>query len=106
LVTGNKLTVEGKKRVETMVRSNDGFHISEVDLQLRGPGDIQGVRQSGLVSLRLTNIATDDKIIRLSREIARKILDHDPSLQHPDNYCMAAQLRFLSKQQKQWGLIS
>ena len=106
LVTGNKLTQEGKKRIETMVQSNDGFFISEVDLQLRGPGDIQGTRQSGVLSLRLTDIARDEKIIKLSRDMALRILEHDPGLNHPDNYRMKTHLMFLSKQQMQWGVIS
>lgn len=106
LVTGNKMTHEARKRIETLVSSNDGFHISEVDLQLRGPGDIQGTRQSGMINLRLTDIAKDEKIIRLSREVAGTVLEKDPELMQPENQCMRSQLRFLNRNRLEWGVIS
>ncbi|PJC61746.1 MAG: ATP-dependent DNA helicase RecG, partial [Flavobacteriales bacterium CG_4_9_14_0_2_um_filter_32_27] len=67
LMTGNKLSADGKLRMETMVRTNDGFEIAEVDLKLRGPGDIQGTQQSGLLNLKLADLAKDGQILQAAR---------------------------------------
>ncbi len=103
LMTSYKLTADGKKRIETMVRSNDGFEIAEVDLRLRGPGDIQGTQQSGLIGLRMADIVRDEDILRKARKVASDVLEKDPELLDPANQKM---VKYLQSQNKQWGNIS
>jgi len=85
LMSGNKLTKEGKLRLETMVRTNNGFEISEIDLQLRGPGDLSGTQQSGVLELKLANLATDQSILQNARDTVISILEEDPDLSDPKN---------------------
>jgi ATP-dependent DNA helicase RecG len=73
LMTGDKLSKEAQKRMETMVQTNDGFEISEVDLQLRGPGDLMGTQQSGVLDLKISNLSKDGQIVVLAREMAKKM---------------------------------
>jgi ATP-dependent DNA helicase RecG len=80
LMSDFKLSKESRKRIETMVETNDGFKISEVDLELRGPGDMSGTQQSGLIDLKIANLATDGKILAFARESALEVLDEDPEL--------------------------
>lgn len=103
LMTSYKLTVDGRKRIETMVKSNDGFEIAEVDLQLRGPGEIQGTQQSGLIGLKMADIVRDEAILKKARATASRIIKEDPDLQQPENQKMIA---WLQTQNKQWGNIS
>lgn len=103
LMTSYKLTRDGKKRIETMVKSNDGFEIAEVDLQIRGPGDIQGTQQSGLVGLRMADIVRDEDILKKARKAAFEIIDEDPELENAENVKM---VRYLQMQNKHWGNIS
>jgi len=84
LMTNDKVSADGRKRVRTMCETNDGFKISEVDMQLRGPGDILGTQQSGVVDFKKLDLVTDAKIIKASKEIVEKILAADPLLAHPD----------------------
>ncbi len=81
LLSDFKLTADGRKRMETMVRTTDGFEIAEVDLQLRGPGETQGTRQSGQIEFKLGNLLKDEKLIRHCRQLANSLLDEDPKLQ-------------------------
>ena len=107
LVTSHKLAEDTRKRLEIMVRSNDGFEISEADLQLRGPGDLEGTQQSGIAfNLRIANLAKDGQILQLARETAAGILDDDPSLENPDNRILQHQLQKLFKRKIDWSLIS
>lgn len=89
-----------------MVRTNNGFEISEVDMQLRGPGDIEGLRQSGLLDLKISNIIQDEKILKAARNWCIKILNEDPKLELPKN----ASLRDYILKNKSlftgWGRIS
>lgn len=85
LLTGYKLTKVAKKRMEIMCSTNNGFVIAEEDLKLRGPGEIEGTKQSGDLNLRMANLARDGHILKTARDLARAILDKDPALQHPDN---------------------
>lgn len=103
LMSSYKLTTEGKKRIETMVRTTDGFDIAEVDLHLRGPGDIQGTQQSGLVGLKLANLVKDEKLLKLAREFAFRTLEDDPGLEKPEN---APMVKHLSHKEFDWGKIS
>ncbi|MHA4893624.1 ATP-dependent DNA helicase RecG [Pedobacter sp. PWIIR3] len=85
LMSGNKLSKEGKLRLETMVKTNNGFEISEIDLQLRGPGDISGTQQSGVLDLKLADLATDQLILQQARETIIGVLAEDPHLSDPKN---------------------
>lgn len=85
LMSGNKLSKEGKLRLETMVKTNNGFEISEIDLQLRGPGDISGTQQSGVLELKLADLAKDQLILQEARSTVMQILAEDPQLELPDN---------------------
>jgi ATP-dependent DNA helicase RecG len=106
LMTGYKLGQDGRTRMETMVRTNDGFEISEVDLKLRGPGDLTGTQQSGIVDLKIADIVKDNQILVLARDVAIQILKDDPNLEHENNFVIK---RYLSQQGKgriNWGRIS
>lgn len=80
LMSGNKLSKEGKLRLNTMVRTNDGFEIAEVDLELRGPGDISGTQQSGVLELKLANLATDQQLLSEARNSVIHIFKEDPEM--------------------------
>src|SRR5690606_37725651 len=80
LMSGNKLSREARIRLETMVRSSDGFEISEIDLQLRGPGDIEGTQQSGVLNLKLADLASDQQLLQEARQTVIGIFEEDPEL--------------------------
>jgi ATP-dependent DNA helicase RecG len=90
LMTKDGLNEDAYQRISTMVRTNDGFEIAEVDMQLRGPGDIMGTQQSGILNFKLANIAKDQKILHAARYIAEEILKQDPELIHPEYQGMKA----------------
>ena len=106
LMSGYKLSKEARTRINTMVESNDGFRIAEVDLKLRGPGDIEGTRQSGVKEFKLFDIMADQSILNTSRELVIKILESDPSLEHPQNEILLRRLIYLNPNRKDWGRIS
>jgi len=106
LMTSYKLSHEGRIRMETMVRTNDGFEVAEVDLQLRGPGDIEGTQQSGVLNLRIADLAKDQQILQLARQLATEILDKDPLLQKPENQILSAQLANESKTKINWSKVA
>lgn len=106
LMSGNKLSADGRKRLETMVRTNDGFEIAEVDLKLRGPGDLQGTQQSGLLDLKLADLTKDEALLVLAREKASELLDADPMLLLPEHRMVAKRLNESSKEKQSWGRIS
>lgn len=107
LMSGYKLSNESKKRIETMVRTNDGFEIAEVDLKLRGPGDIEGTQQSGIAyDLKIANLAKDGQILQHARNIAQSILDKDPLLEKEFNLTLAKQVKRLNKAKFNWSIIS
>lgn len=107
LMTSHKLSQEIRKRLEIMVRTNDGFEISEADLQLRGPGDMEGTQQSGIAfDLKIANIAKDGQILQLARDIANEILDKDPELSLTENYVLNRQLQKIFTKKINWSLIS
>ena len=85
LMTGNKLSADSKLRMSTMSRTNDGFEIAEVDLKLRGPGDILGTKQSGLLDLKIADLSKDGQLVSLARSVAKNILKEDPQLQKKEN---------------------
>jgi len=107
LVTSYKLTDETRKRLETMVRTNDGFEIAEVDLKLRGPGDLEGTQQSGMAfSLKIANLAKDGQLLQYVRDIAQQVVDRDPEGKLPENEILWRQLRNLRKTNVSWAAIS
>jgi len=106
LVTGYELSAEARKRIATMVRTTDGFEIAETDLQIRGPGDLQGTQQSGILDLRIADIAKDEKILKYARNVATEIINDDPSLSKSKNAILAHHLRQIDRHQQNWGLIS
>jgi len=97
LMSGNKLSKEGKIRLETMVRTNNGFEISEIDLQLRGPGDITGTQQSGVLDLKLADLAKDQIILSEARNTVIAIFEDDPQLAKPENSILKAYLQKLER---------
>ncbi len=103
LMSSYKLTSDGRKRLDTMVRTTDGFEIAEVDLHLRGPGDLQGTQQSGLVGLKLASLVKDEKLLKIAREFAHRTLTDDPRLEKPENQPMVIHLQ---RSEFDWGKIS
>ncbi len=85
LMSGNKLSSDARIRLDTMVRTNDGFEIAEIDLQLRGPGNIEGTQQSGVLDLKLADLALDQKILSEARESVIQIFEDDPELKNDKN---------------------
>lgn len=107
LMTGHKLTRESKLRMETLVRTNDGFEIAEVDLKLRGPGDFHGTQQSGLpLELKLTNLAKDGQILGVARTQAQKLLEQDPRLEFPENLPAKVEFKKRYTRKMDWARIS
>jgi ATP-dependent DNA helicase RecG len=106
LMTGNKLSKESLKRLETMVITNDGFEIAEVDLQLRGPGDIMGTQQSGTLDLKIADLSKDAQIVVMAREHARNTLIRDPDLSDPEHSYLNLMLREALKSRPNWGRIA
>ncbi len=107
LMSGYKLSNEARKRMEIMVNSNDGFEIAEMDMQLRGPGDIEGTQQSGLpFSLKIADLGTDGQILQTARHEAEMILENDPNLESYQNQVLVNQLKKLSQNTVNWSRIS
>ncbi len=106
LMTGDNLSADSQKRVETMVSTNDGFEISEVDLQLRGPGDLMGTQQSGMLDLKISDLSKDQQLVATAREHAKKILNHDPGLSLPENAQLRVVMEMVLKSRPNWGKIA
>ncbi len=106
LMSDVKLSKDTRKRLETMVATNNGFEIAEVDLQLRGPGDMAGTQQSGLVDLRIADLAKDSEILKYAREAAMKILEEDPDLEQTVHLPIKNHLANLKTNENNWSRIS
>jgi len=106
LMTSFKLTSDAKTRLETMVKTNDGFEISEVDLKLRGPGDLMGTQQSGILDLRIADIVKDAAILKRAREIAFQVLKEDPNLKSVQNKNVRIAYQEITKNRAIWSNIS
>jgi len=106
LMTNYKLSADSKKRIETMVRTNNGFDIAETDLQLRGPGDLMGTQQSGVLDLLIADLGKDTKLLQLARETALQLLEKDPQLSDPENKVIHAQVERMKKSTVNWSRIS
>lgn len=105
LMTSYKLGADSKLRMETMVRTNDGFEISEVDLKLRGPGDLDGTQQSGVLDLKIADLVHDGQVLQLARSAAQAILSEDPELQGPENQLLRESLRRMQQSRHSWSKI-
>lgn len=106
LMTSHKLSSEAKTRLETMVRTHDGFEIAEVDLKLRGPGDIMGTQQSGVLNLKIADIVKDNAILKTARYHALHLFKQDPSLEKPEHLVIRHAYAQLVKYKNIWNYIS
>lgn len=106
LMTSHKLSNDSKIRMETMVRTNDGFEISEVDLKLRGPGDIMGKQQSGVLNLQIADLVRDKEILQLARHHAIKLLKDDAPMEKPEHAKLREAFIEISKKKTIWNYIS
>lgn len=106
LMSSDKLSADSRKRLRTMVETTDGFKISEVDMELRGPGDILGTQQSGAINFKKLNLLQDGKIIKAAKRSVDKILEADPHLNHPKNQVIKHFYLKHYRQRHQWSRIS
>lgn len=106
LMTGNKLSADSRVRIDTMVKTNNGFEISETDLKLRGPGDLMGTQQSGALDLLIADLGKDGEILKTAREAASEILNADPALSKPENLVVRQQVDSLKRTVVNWSRIS
>jgi ATP-dependent DNA helicase RecG len=106
LMSGFKLSREGKMRIETMCRTSNGFEIAETDLRLRGPGDLLGTRQSGLADLKLTNLSEDQPLLEKVKSWVQQFLEQDPDLNSSDSVNLSAHLTDIFRQKSFWNEIA
>jgi ATP-dependent DNA helicase RecG len=106
LMTDYKLSKEAKTRIETMVSTNNGFEIADVDLKLRGPGDLMGTQQSGVLDLLVADLSKDATILQTARESALEVLNTDPHLGMTENERILKHINSLKKSVVNWGRIS
>ena len=106
LMSGDKISEDAKVRIQTMCETNDGFKIAEVDMKLRGPGDMTGTQQSGIPDLKVADLTHDSHIVQAGRTAASKVLDIDPALVSEEYTGIRHMLEELIKDQPNWGRIS
>ncbi|SHM67459.1 ATP-dependent DNA helicase RecG [Flavobacterium xinjiangense] len=106
LMTSHKLSSDSKTRMETMVQTNDGFEIAEVDLKLRGPGDLMGTQQSGVLNLQIADLVRDRDTLGLARNYALKLLKEDAGMQKPEHAALRAVFVEMTKKKNIWNYIS
>ena len=106
LMKGKKISNDAKLRLETMAKTSDGFEIAEVDLKIRGPGDIAGTQQSGIIRLKIADLVKDQEIFQIARNYARILIQNDPNLNHEDNKNIKSELNKITYNKKIWNLIS
>ena len=106
LITDVKISKEGRTRLQTMVRTNNGFEIADVDLKLRGPGDLMGTQQSGVLDLLIADLGQDGKLLQVAREKAVNLLNIDPGLTSPENVNVRKQVALQGKSSVNWSRIS
>jgi len=106
LMSKHELSTESKQRLKAMTDTNDGFEIANIDLRLRGPGDLQGTRQSGELDFKLADLAKDEKLVVFTRKLAKEILEEDPDLKLKKNLSMGKYLHEIMKEHHFFGNIS
>jgi ATP-dependent DNA helicase RecG len=106
LMTDYKLSADSKVRISTMVKTNNGFDIAETDLSLRGPGDLMGTQQSGVLDLLIADLGRDGEILKKARDTAVEMLQNDPDLSRPENKEVKIQVESMSKTAVNWSRIS
>lgn len=106
LMSDYKLSKDSRVRLDTMVRTNDGFEIADVDLKLRGPGDLMGTQQSGVADLLIADLSKDAPILAMARDAAQRTLEEDPDLSHPSKAMIRRQIESQKKQAVNWSRIS
>lgn len=106
LVTDYKLSADSRVRMETMVRTNNGFEIAETDLKLRGPGDLMGTQQSGILDLKIADLSKDGDILQQARTAAGNLLTSDPEINRPENQIVRKYLEGSKKSRVNWSRIS
>jgi len=106
LMTGDKLTTEARKRIKIMTETNDGFKIAEADLEIRGPGNIEGTQQSGVLDFKIFDLIGDNHMIEKTRQLALTILESDPQLEKPENELLRQELSRLNLKDKSLRRIS
>ena len=106
LMSKYELSNDGRKRLKAMVDTNDGFEIANIDLQLRGPGDIQGTQQSGMLDFKIADIVKDEKLVAYTRNLAMQVLDNDPELSRPEHVRLAKTVAKLMQRETNWSIIS
>ena len=106
LMSSNKLSENGKIRLKTMVDTNNGFNIAEVDLKLRGPGDLLGTQQSGIIKLKISDLVKDSEIIILARNEAINLLKQDPNLSNKENLILQRTISKMELDKNFWNLVS
>ncbi len=106
LMSKYELSTEGRKRLDAMVSTNDGFEIANFDLQLRGPGDIQGTQQSGMLDFKIADIVKDEKLVTYTRNLALQVLDNDPDLSRPEHRRLSMQVAKMLNGEVNWSIIS
>jgi ATP-dependent DNA helicase RecG len=105
-MTDYKLSADSKVRISTMVKTNNGFDIAETDLSLRGPGDLMGTQQSGVLDLLIADLGRDGEILKKARETAIEMLRNDPDLSRAENREVKIQVASMSKAAVNWSRIS
>jgi len=105
LMTKDKLSADARKRIATMVDSSDGFVIAKVDMEIRGPGDLDGTQQSGIAELKIANLLTDGNIVSLARKCALELLEDDPELEKPEHIRILDKLKDINSNKLNWGNI-
>ncbi|WP_106132348.1 ATP-dependent DNA helicase RecG [Mongoliibacter ruber] len=106
LMSKYELSKDSRVRLDTMVRTNNGFEIADVDLKLRGPGDLMGTQQSGIADLMIADLSKDASILTLARDAAELLLQNDPDLSAPENSMVLRQIKSHKKHQMNWSRIS
>ncbi len=106
LMKGKKISKDAQLRLQTMVKTSDGFKIAEVDLKIRGPGDLAGTQQSGVVRLKIADLVKDQEILQIARNYAKILIQNDPNLNHEDNKNIKSELNKITYNKKIWNLIS
>ena len=105
LLTSSKISAEARQRLKIMCETNDGFKIAEKDLEMRGPGDIEGTKQSGVLDFKLANIVNDKALLEEAKGVAENIIDQDPELSSPENFRLKNFLQ-MQRGKTMWSKIS